>query len=74
MIKKVENAQLAANLVIAVEMKIILLGMEIVQLGQFKLLLKKDIGVFKVKEIVNEEISTSETDMIAIIHVAGLNN
>ena len=46
MIKKEENAQLAANLVIAVEMKIILLGMETVQLGQFKLLLKKNIGVF----------------------------
>ena len=36
--KKEENVQFAANLVIAVEVKMILLGMETVQLGQFKLL------------------------------------
>ena len=35
---KEENAQFAANLVIAVEKEIILLGMETVQLGQLKLL------------------------------------
>ena len=37
-VHKVENAQFAANLVIAAEMKMILLGIKTVQLGQFKLL------------------------------------
>ena len=37
---KEENVQFAANLVIAVEKEIILLGMETVQLGQLKLLWK----------------------------------
>ena len=44
-VDKVENAQFAANLVIAVEMEIILLGIKIVQPGQFKLLGKIDISV-----------------------------
>ena len=44
-VDKAENAQFAANLVFAVEMEIILLGIKIVQLGQFKLLGTIDINV-----------------------------
>ena len=43
-IKKVENALFAANMAIAVEMKI-MLGMETAQLGQFKLLRALDMIV-----------------------------
>ena len=44
-IRKVENALFAANMVIAVETKIVI-GMETAQLEQFKLLQPEDMSVW----------------------------